>query len=575
MVNGYPKPNSLEVVRCIPIFSKLLSGHQKQALGDILVRNVENWGESIHGPGEANTLITFVEGLESLAASLTPDLRIRAANKLLDLLLKSDGLGTGKDSVITCLAALATSANADLRITVWEALVREFDRNNDASGAFTYIGKSLSILVPQLTSDEIGTCWTSLVDVLDAGAVTDIEKEILTVIAEMLPRLNTEQIKRSFACAVEVAKGSVKTGMSDEFNNAIAIRLPSVALQLSSDDLNECMDELEKCLANKLGPEGLRFINATITGIAANADSERLWKLADHLIDLFAQTEYSTYNSREEALSQIESLNCIKAIRTRLKPDQIERVWDLMMEKYSQFDKDAVFPAFNELSQSITTDQAFRSWDKLMSKLVQSDDGLETQRIASVMLTLVGRMPREMQLDATVKVIQSLNASEGGYAIEEIAKLLPLIDSDSRARYSTEAFVMLMDLLATEGQDYFVGDNFVDELGDASESDLTFAAMNITKAETIAKALGHPACHSQISGILLRRFEELILHQGSNELLHAPKPLELHEYTDTDASPESARRFKKLQDAAEWIEKNWPDFDLEATPQVTYRPTRN
>ena len=89
--------------------------------------------------------------------------------------------------------------------------------------------------------------------------------------------------------------------------------------------------------------------------------------------------------------------------------------------------------------------------------------------------------------------------------------------------------------------------------------ELRQVTIQIRHARPLAKLLQYPGC-IQFSVSILLGLNEILFHGG--KAVH----------NDT---PEIMQRIKSIYDAAEWIEKNWPDFDLEATPQVTYRPTRN
>ena len=81
--------------------------------------------------------------------------------------------------------------------------------------------------------------------------------------------------------------------------------------------------------------------------------------------------------------------------------------------------------------------------------------------------------------------------------------------------------------------------------------------------------MSHPFCFGDSGSYVLQRFEELVLHEGRHVFL----PLD--EDAPADAlCPTPARQFHTVHDAAAWIQKNWPDFDLETNHPVTWRPSR-
>jgi hypothetical protein len=65
----------------------------------------------------------------------------------------------------------------------------------------------------------------------------------------------------------------------------------------------------------------------------------------------------------------------------------------------------------------------------------------------------------------------------------------------------------------------------------------------------------------------LQRFEELVFYDGKRVFL---KPA-ASDARQTQAPEPPPSRFHNLHDAAAWIQRNWPDFDLETNCPVTTR----
>ena len=84
---------------------------------------------------------------------------------------------------------------------------------------------------------------------------------------------------------------------------------------------------------------------------------------------------------------------------------------------------------------------------------------------------------------------------------------------------------------------------------------------------SLAKLLSHPACVGEQRDVLLKRFEELIFYDGKPVFL---KP-DAADGKKAAADHFPPRRFHNLHDAADWIQKNWPNFDLETNCPVTWR----
>lgn len=67
--------------------------------------------------------------------------------------------------------------------------------------------------------------------------------------------------------------------------------------------------------------------------------------------------------------------------------------------------------------------------------------------------------------------------------------------------------------------------------------------------------------------ILLQRFEELVLFDGRNVLLETNDDATGPADKSKPAKPN--RQFLTIWDAAKWIEKNWPNYDLDAVPNLS------
>jgi hypothetical protein len=64
--------------------------------------------------------------------------------------------------------------------------------------------------------------------------------------------------------------------------------------------------------------------------------------------------------------------------------------------------------------------------------------------------------------------------------------------------------------------------------------------------------------------------EELVLYNEKSVFLKPDLAPDKKQQKD-DAPP---RRFHNLHDAADWIQQNWPDFDLETNCPATWRGSR-
>ena len=97
--------------------------------------------------------------------------------------------------------------------------------------------------------------------------------------------------------------------------------------------------------------------------------------------------------------------------------------------------------------------------------------------------------------------------------------------------------------------------------------------MAMSEPQSVAQLLSHPGCVAESREWMLQRFEELVLYDGEPVFLKPEvpdKPAAAASTADRIPAPVTpARQFQTLPDVADWIARNWPDFDLEAKPPVT------
>jgi hypothetical protein len=148
-----------------------------------------------------------------------------------------------------------------------------------------------------------------------------------------------------------------------------------------------------------------------------------------------------------------------------------------------------------------------------------------------------------------------------------LVALGPRLDPALRDNLSTTATAAVLDYCSSVGSSDIEPDNAIDGPSEAAKS--IVVARSISSPRSLAKLLSHPACVAKQRKILLKRFEELVFHDGKQVFL---KPDAADGKKPADDPP--PRRFHSLHDTAAWIQKNWPDFDLETNCPVTWRGSR-
>jgi serine/threonine protein kinase len=110
--------------------------------------------------------------------------------------------------------------------------------------------------------------------------------------------------------------------------------------------------------------------------------------------------------------------------------------------------------------------------------------------------------------------------------------------------------------------------------------DLDESVILAVSPRLLAKLLSHPGCVDTLRSSALSRFEDLVIYEGRPVFLK-PEPPSTQQappgaaasesVPPTPADPLPPRRFRNLADVADWIQRNWPDFDLEMNCPATWR----
>jgi len=158
----------------------------------------------------------------------------------------------------------------------------------------------------------------------------------------------------------------------------------------------------------------------------------------------------------------------------------------------------------------------------------------------------------------------------------DLLELMPQLERPTQDRVSTEAMTILLDYQASSDRIYRSrwGTPIEDSLSDLEFGPFPSGVMAMTNARSLASLLEHPAATDGPRECMLQRLEELVFYDGQHYFLTLPD-YESESSGLLQPKPERPpRRFHDVYDAAEWIQKNWPDFDLEAAYPVTWRGER-
>ena len=93
---------------------------------------------------------------------------------------------------------------------------------------------------------------------------------------------------------------------------------------------------------------------------------------------------------------------------------------------------------------------------------------------------------------------------------------------------------------------------------------------NLSSPRSLAKLLSASRVRAKAARYPFECFEELVFHDGKPVFLKPDAP----DGKNPSGDQLPPRRFQTLHDAADWIQQNWPDFDLETNCPVTWRGSR-
>ncbi|MFN9720902.1 MAG: serine/threonine-protein kinase [Planctomycetota bacterium] len=283
----------------------------------------------------------------------------------------------------------------------------------------------------------------------------------------------------------------------------------------------------------------------------------------------------------------------LQAVMPRLDERQTPIVWD---ELYAQ----SLIPGspeigaipFRDLALRLTPEQAETRWNTILEDMRTTDDTIMPGRLAGILITLLPHASSDMKKNAVDPLIRSLQIASRALQVPDSSGGPPKIYDDR----SEQAVRVLAEQL--DAADH-------DRLADACLQlmlqfpSLTFSTngnqlqlVSISRnPRQIARYLCHPVAPATMQEKLLRRFEELVLRDGRSldpsdekrspfsdqygmnpddekiETIDALVKRTLQEDTGRETLPAPIkgpryfrRRFMTIFDAAEWIQKNWPDF---------------
>ena len=507
-------------------------------------------------------------GRADAIAAISPRLSQQQAKNALDSLIQDVQIHDlcSNESSVKALVSLAQKSGPEGQATLGDAIIAYLEEvahnleklafvlTRDREARFLEATSSgLITIVRSLTADQQERWINALTLLLHNGNSYATEKS-LSGVKSLLPEVDAD-VRTRIATSRLV---SILTRRNTYQYYEIQLCYEFLGKELTSGQFDEAFKfELQQLYdePNEQRPfEGLKQL-------APNMNSEQVRRTCDAICSLFSRIGVYQDISLAKLLSSLGSRASSLGVKTNLGTLIVQMVEDEALDRID--DKDARIMVTRHLSDR---EVAF-----LFSKLTKSFEKSAGDYRRSTMEWLLAIEPQltKTQCQQTslslLATLPEMPVEEISSATTTIAKFCRRLDQDVRERIVAKAMSTALDAFASLR---FLGNDEYHQMLYLRDTSLC-----LSNAKSVAELLKHPSCVSEIREMLLARFEELILHDGKGLFFHAPaRGLSgLHEWTHDSID----RKFKSIYDAAEWIEKNWPDFDLEATPQVSHRPTRN
>jgi serine/threonine protein kinase len=580
---------------------------------------IERVGSALISVLEKSTDSNLFRGASSGLQALAPRLEAAQVKRAADAVIATLGKATDASMVrdaYSDLTALAPRLQPAQVNRAWDALIARLEKSathlpSDEEESY------LSALVLRLEPAQVARAADALIQILGKSTDENVLSAQAIELTALAPRLRPAQAKRGWDALVAMMRNSTDDEVlyvESMALTALAPRLESAQLTPAANALIAMMDKstnyqliyrlsdglaalaprLELALIKRVGDALIAMLekstdivrrSAAVCGVSALAprlESAHLTRAAAALIGTLEKSGGS------EPYGECMGL---RALAPRLEPAQAKRAGDALVARLKKSTNDNVLyveiMALTALARRLEPAQAKRGWDALNGILekrpfVSAGDGLtalaprlepaEVKRAADALIRMLQR-PKDASagstaVDALVALAPRLESAEAARAWDALiaapgwaglVALTPRLEPASRDNRSTTATAVVLDYLSSDGP------NTGAEVGH-----LVVLARSISSPRSLANLLSHPTCVAKQREVLLKRFEELVFHDGKPVFLKSVE-------TDGEkpaGDPSAAREFHNLHDAAAWIQKNWPDFDLEATCPVTWRGSR-
>jgi serine/threonine protein kinase len=552
------KPTNDSVFRdaniVLTVLASRLERAQAKRAANAVIANLENGTYSVAIPEDE---------LKALTPCLEPVQVQRAGDALIALIGKSTESALGglypTNRGINALTLRIESAQVR---RAGEALIAILENPTD-SYVLHKAHVVLTILAPRLEPTQVKRAGDVLIASLERSTDTNYLVEANEGVTELAPRLEPAQVKRAWDAVI--ANGTNRSMWEDMGHGLV---LPDNVLRALGPRLDVAQskragDAALTMLEQSTDVNALNSANGVLEVLAPRLDKAQVRRAATALVTMLQKPTAT-------------SVRALVALGPRLDSADVKRAGDALIGMLAQSVDGYVLNAANDvlaaLAPRLDASQSKLAADALIGILKKSTDKWVVHLAATNGLrTLAPRLePTRLTCawDALVGAPEKLTRGsvQNDPVWAGLVSLAPRLEPASRNNLSTTATAAVLDYCSSFDPNQN-GGSFVGQTGLAKS---IAVARSISSPHSLAKLLSHPACVAEQREVLLKRFEELVFHHGKPVIL-------MPDATDGKKTPGEElppRRFHSLHDAEDWIQQNWPDFDLETNCPATWRGAR-
>jgi hypothetical protein len=575
----------------LPALAPRLEPPQTKRMGDVVIRLLEDSTD-----GSWPYFAWRGAGLGALTQRLEPEQARRAGDAVISILENSTNDHRAFTVAEGGLTAMASRLEPAQVKRAAEALIGMLEESTNI-----YVASfGLQMLAPRLDSTQSTRAADVCIGIFEKSTNGRLLSVANIALGALVPRLTSAQVRRAAIALIASLEKSSDDLVLDEVSGGLEVLAP----RLAPPEADRCWGVVIGMLEKSTDKRVLRRANGLLSALAPRLEAAQVKRAGNAFVVILE-------NLSNDLVLGAAGID-LKALAPRLPPEQVRRVWDLLMAKPRQGNAWMGSPGnvLEELAPRLEQAQMERAVDALIGLLEKSKDtdalrvqsqGLtavaprlgpeQSKRAAAALIVMLEKSMEPIVQNAASRGLtavapqlgpqQSKRAAEALIAMLErstaaeeaqndpawtaLAALAPRLEPASRDVVSTRATAAVLDFCSSYDIESDLAMNGPSEAGNSIA-----VARSISSPRSLAKLLSHPACVADQRDVLLKRFEELALHDGKPAFL---KP-DATDGKKPAGDPPRPRRFHNLHDAAEWIQENWPDFDLETNCPVTWRGSR-